>query len=203
MKKKTSYHHKNLKPELLELTARIIAEEGLDKVTLRELARRIGVSRTAPYRHFKDKNALLATVAERKFQGLNIALLSAFDEEAGPIAQLKRMALIYIDFALDNYDLYRLMFSEELKQGERYPGLAEAADETFAILAQTVQSCQEAGLVRQGNPTWLAYSAWSTLHGLAELLIEGKLVEIADRQAFFAFVCETMITGLGIRDQGT
>jgi len=199
MKKKKSYHHKNLKPELLSLTSRMIAKEGLGSVTLRELARRLGVSRTAPYRHFEDKNALLATVAEQELQGLNLALLSAFEVAGGPLAQLEQMAVTYLRFAVKHAELYRLVFRDELQQGARYPGLAEAADETFAILAQNIQQAQEAGAVTAGDPTWLAYTAWATLHGLVELLVEGKLVGAADREAFFAFAAQTMISGLGVR----
>ena len=196
MKKKKSYHHKNLKPALLEMTAHIIAEEGLTKVTLRELARRLGVSRTAPYRHFTDKNTLLAAVAEEKFQGLNLALLKAFEVAPEPIGRLEHMALAYVRFAVAHYDLYLLMFSEDLKQGEKYPGLAEAADETFALLAQAVATCQETDCFKAGDPTRLAYAAWSTLHGMVALLMEGKLLDIGDRESFYRFICQTAIDGL-------
>jgi len=196
MKKKKSYHHKNLHPALLQMTAQIIEEEGLAKVTMRELARRLDVSRTAPYRHFTDKNTLLAAVAEQKFQGLNLALLKAFEVSSDPLDQLAYMAETYIRFAVANYELYLLMFSEDLEHGARYPGLAEAADETFALLAQSVASCQEAGTFKMGDPTWLAYAAWSTLHGMVALLMEGKLVDIGNREAFYRFIRLTMIDGL-------
>ncbi|MDJ0839729.1 MAG: TetR/AcrR family transcriptional regulator [Acidobacteriota bacterium] len=194
--KKQAYHHGNLRADLLKLTAQMIADEGLDSVTMRELAFRLGISRTAPYRHFEDKNTLLATVAEGKFQQLNLALLQAFDQPGEPMDQLKAMARIYIDFAVENYDIYRLMFSDELKKPESYPGLAEAADETFAILAQSVMRCQESAVIEQGDPTWPAYAAWSTLHGVAELYMEGKLVLSDNKEQFFAFICDTMAAGL-------
>jgi len=201
--KKKSYHHKNLRAELLELTAKIIAEDGLDHVTLRELARRLGVSRTAPYRHFKDKNALLAKVAETKFQGLNIQLLTAFeDPSSGPLQQFEALAFSYLTFAVNNYDLYRLMFSDEFKRGEIYPGLAEAADETFAILAQTVIHCQDNGLIRADDPSRLAFVVWSTLHGIADLYMEGKLVLDESAESFFHFSLRTLVQGLAVRREG-
>lgn len=196
--KKKSYHHKNLRPALLTLTADIIAKEGLEKVTLRELARRLGVSRTAPYRHFKDKDTLLAAVAERKYQTLNMKLLEAFNAPE-PLEQLRLMAAAYLAFAVDNYDLYNLMFSKEFKEGSNFPGLAEAADETFAVIAQTVLTCREMGLFQKADPNMLAYTFWSALHGAVTLYMEGKLPALNDdRGVFFTFITESAISGLSL-----
>ena len=193
--KKKGYHHKNLRQALLVMTSRIIAEEGLDKLTLRELASRLGVSRTAPYRHFKDKPDLLAAVAEEKLQGLNQGLLAAF-EAPTPMEQLRVMATAYLDFGVSHFDLYRLMFNDEFKNAEKFPNLAETWDETFSIMAQIVLSCRAAGYIKEADPNWLDYTAWSLLHGLIELYKEGKFVTVDNKDHFYTFAFESLMHGL-------
>ena len=196
-KKKGSYHHKNLREALLKLTTEIIANEGQETVTLRELARRIGVSRTAPYRHFKDKNSLLAAVAVACFQDLNLNLLNDFDApHLDALEQLHRMLCHYVTFAIDHHFQYRLMFGKGFHENEIFPELSEVADETFAILAQAVAQCQDRGLVNEGDPRHFGYMIWSSVHGLSVLYMDGKLQLGGDPSAFIWFACRGFIDGI-------
>ena len=196
--KKKSYHHKNLPAALLEMTARIIAFEGQDQVTLRELARRLGVSRTAPYRHFTDKNSLLAAVAEQYFHKLNFLLLSQIepDPQKKPLNQLRNLANSYLNFATKNPEIYRLMFGDGSPKKTHFPRIAEKADETLAILVQAIFQCHEAANRTDEDREMLAQVAWSTLHGTAVLINDGKLqFRDGDRQAF-RFTIDTLVGGL-------
>lgn len=194
-KKKGSYHHKNLRAALLTLTRQIIAEEGVEQVTLRELARRLNVSRTAPYRHFKDKSTLLAAVAKDSFTKLNLELLRDFENAVTPLDQLRHMMCHYVRFAVANPDHYKLMFGNGFNKSDYFPELAEVADETFAILAQAIFQCQEHRMVVEGDPNHQAYVVWSAVHGLANLIMDGKL-SFTDPNAFAEFVSQTMLHGL-------
>jgi len=200
-KKKGSYHHKNLRATLLQLTSEMIAKEGQESVTLRELARRIGVSRTAPYRHFKDKSALLAAVAVDSFQHLNLYLLKDFDApHLDALEQLHRMLCHYVTFAVDNHTLYQLMYGKGFHENETFPELAEVADETFAILAQAIAQCQEKGNITAGDPRHLGYVIWSSVHGLSSLYMDGKLQLGGDPSAFIWFACRSFIDGIKNRE---
>lgn len=194
-KKKGKYHHKNLRQALLQLTTKMIAEEGQDAVTLRELARRLNVSRTAPYRHFKDKGTLLAAVALECFTKLNLELLQDFNIATNGLQRLHRMMCHYITFAISHPEHYRLMFGDDLSKGSDYPELQSAADETFAIITQAISQCQEAGMLHNADPKDHAYVVWSTVHGLADLAMDGKL-PIENMEQFSIFVCSTLIEGL-------
>jgi len=198
-KKKGAYHHKNLRNALLTLTRQIIAEEGLEQVTLRELARRLNISRTAPYRHFKDKSSLLAAVALERFTHLNLELLQDFQDATGPLEQLQQMMTHYVRFAVENADHYKLMFGEGFHKNDDFPELAEVADETFAILIQAITQGADQGLVDPGDPTRRGFVVWSTLHGLARLMMDGK-IPAEDGASFAELVAGTLINGLKTRN---
>lgn len=197
-KKRGSYHHKNLRQALLTLTREMISEEGIESVTLRELARRLNISRTAPYRHFKDKSSLLAAVAHESYTQLNLKLLQDFQSADTPLKQLELMMVHYVRFAVENPDHYKLMFGESFQKKDNFPELAEVADETFAILTQAIFLCQEHRLVAKADARDQGFVVWSALHGLARLMMDGKILP-ENRDIFANMVSHTLINGLKIR----
>lgn len=160
------YHHGNLRQALLEAALRILEQQGEAGLGLRDLARAVGVSPAAPYRHFDNRAALLEALAVTGFQRF-AARMEAVAATA-PEAPLEAMGKTYVIFALQNANLFRLMFSPQLQKDGR-PGLRMAADAAFATLRRVVDEGDAAtGRIR-------ALAAWARVHGLAVLLLDGQI----------------------------
>jgi AcrR family transcriptional regulator len=167
------YHHGNLRESLLKTAIELIAEVGPAGFNLRELARRSGVSHNAPYRHFRDKNELLATVAAQGFRELNEAMLEAAASESTPIGQLKRSGYAYIAFALRRPEHFAAMFDAPAIDNDA--ACKEAGAAAFATLAGFIGLCQLAGQLPKGSTEYRALLAWSLVHGIAKLAIANRL----------------------------
>lgn len=155
----------------------MIAESGSANLSLRELARRVGVTPTAPYRHFVDREALLATVAEEGYRLIKEKVeVAAKAPDAD--AALFQLGTAYLTFAQTNPSHYRVMFgpfTARNKQEEKYPQLKAIAGEVFKLLVQVIERGQQQGKVRSGNSAELAESTWAMVHGLSSLLIDGHI----------------------------
>lgn len=168
------YHHGNLREVLLEAALQLIAEVGPGGFTLREVARRAGVSHNAPYRHFADKDALLAAVAEQGFRELTEAMREAAGREESSSGQLRQSGLAYIGFALRRPQHFAVMF--DLPAMKRRSAECEAAGrETFMTLVGYVESSSRERHLIEGNVMEQAYAAWSLVHGVAKLASSGQL----------------------------
>ena len=165
---KRAYHHGDLRQSLIEGAIALIHQAGIRDLSLRQVARQAGVSHNAPYRHFEDKEALLAAVAQQGFQSLRSALEAA--KQAAPPPPPQRLAVIgvaYVEFALANPAYYRVMFGEYRNNLNQYPDLAEAAQQAFRVLEDTIVEGQVARIFRPADPVDLAASglvtcAWSS-----------------------------------------
>ena len=160
----STYHHGNLRPVLMRAAARTLEKEGVDALSLRDLARRAGVSHNAPYRHFPDRESLLAAIAAEGFRELG----EAMRERAG-----KEMGEAYVRFALANPQRFRLMFGGALP-AEKYAELRAAASATYQGLVAAFKDMP--------RPELAAAAAWALVHGLAHLKLDGHLAaqSIAD-----------------------
>lgn len=196
--KNNSYHHGSLASALLEEAASMIAEGGAESVTMRELGKRLGVSRAAPYRHFSDKSALLVAVAAAGFTKLGEQLRTLEHGEGEPgVEHIRRMGEAYVRFALENPAHYRLMYGREALAREELPELREAANTLFDGLARAFEACQAAGEIKQQDPRHQAYMAWGAVHGLASLLVDGQIMAEVDVNALIDFSTRALIDGLG------
>jgi len=162
-----------LRAALLESAIRLIAEVGPTAFTLREVARRAGVSHNAPYRHFQDKDDLLAAVATQGYVELTDAM-KASASEPDPLSRLKQAGLAYVSFALGHPEHFTVMFEAPPSMPPR-PEAANAAKRAFSTLVGFVQECQEQKQLPPGDPTKFALLAWSWVHGIAKLAITGRL----------------------------
>jgi AcrR family transcriptional regulator len=196
-----SYHHGDLRRALIETALAMVTEEGTWNFTLREVARRAGVSHAAPYNHFADKAALLAEVATLGFNRLRQEMEAA----AGRHQDSAREALLgigtaYIRFGVEQPAHLRLMFGPDLAERGRHPGLEQASDATFAVLTGALERGQRAGQIRAGSVLDQAVAAWSLVHGLTLLLLDHRLSYVgvsspeAERQARLG--CEALFEGL-------
>jgi AcrR family transcriptional regulator len=169
------YHHGNLRPALVEAATGLLKEAGPLGVTLRGTARRAGVSRAAPYRHFRDRGALLAAVAEAGFQRLERAMTAAAARRrADPIEALLAMCVAIVRFAAAHPSHYRLMCGPAVR-GRDHPSLRRAARTAWRLVTDEVRHCQEVGQLRPESPIELAFVLWCALHGLAVLLVDEQL----------------------------
>ncbi|ORW93931.1 TetR family transcriptional regulator [Mycobacterium sp. IEC1808] len=165
--RRDSYHHGDLKRALTSAALSLVAEKGPKGFTLTEAARRAGVSAAAPYRHFADKAALLATVAEQGFRELHAALLAVPSGE--PKARVVELGRAYVRWAVAHPDHYRVMFGADIGNAE-HPGLAVAGEQAFGELVDALT-----GVVDDQDPRSVAAPLWALVHGVASLAIGGEL----------------------------
>ena len=168
---KNTYHREDLRSELIEAGLASLAEEGLTALSLRGIARRANVTHSAPYSHFKDRKALIAAIAQRGFEELVARQKNSLATTSSPGASLQAMGLEYIQFALGNPALFRLMFSNEISDVETYPDLFVAALESYGLIQKVCGDVAE----RPEQADLLTYSSWALVHGLTELMIEDRL----------------------------
>jgi AcrR family transcriptional regulator len=202
MAEKATYHHGDLRQALIEGAIALIAEQDVDSLSLREVARRVGVSHAAPYRHFPDKDSLLAAVAEEGFMGLTQAMKGKI-EQAGedPLERLEATGVGYVQFAIAHPSHYRVMFGRHRGEELPNPERARIGGQAFQVLLDGIKAGQDCGAVRAGDPIQLAWVAWSTVHGLSMLLIDQRLPVTPDQdiKALLTFVTHSLTTGLGRR----
>jgi AcrR family transcriptional regulator len=183
MRPRKPYHHGNLQQVLLETAVQLIGEVGPAGFTLREVARRAAVSHNAPYRHFADREELLAAVAAQGFRELTQAMTKAAKRQPDALARLKQAGLAYVEFALRRPEHFAVMFDAPVSRGgllKRFPhdkttDSAEAAKEAFEKLVSLVKNCQDEGRFASGEPLQFALLAWTMVHGIAKLATAGRL----------------------------
>lgn len=179
---KLQYHHGDLTKSLLEAAAAIIKEQGVEGLSMRKLADKVGVSRTAPYHHFKDKNALLCALAERGFNQQE-KMLAALKKKDHPTEQLfKEYVCAYMDYALEHSEIYDLMYGRTLwKAGTPSDSLKKSSKQTFKAWIEWVEELQEHGVLPNNNtPLRIGQTTWASLHGLARLFLDGIYLDQTD-----------------------
>ena len=164
------YHHGDLRRALIDAALALLAE-GRHDFTLREAARRVGVSHAAPYKHFADKRDLLAAVAAEGFEGLRRTTAAASAGHTDPCDRFTACGAAYVRFGLAGPARYRLMFGPALADDADVPGLAAAANAAYGQLRGNVAALDAAGLLAI-EPEAAALCAWSFVHGLTSLCID-------------------------------
>ncbi|MDY7227988.1 TetR/AcrR family transcriptional regulator [Hyalangium rubrum] len=173
--KSKPYHHGDLRRALIDASLALIAEEGFAALTLREVARRAGVTHAAPYRHFADKEALLAAVAEEGFRTMTSQMSERMARETGPLERLAACGVAYVLFAVAHPSHFRVMFGPHFTHPMKHEGMETEGGNSFGLLMQSIVQGQQAGELREGEPLPLALMAWAQVHGLASLLVDGKI----------------------------
>jgi AcrR family transcriptional regulator len=180
-KPKGSYHHGNLRRALIDAALGLIEKEGPASLSLREVARRAGVSTAAPYRHFPSREALLAAVAEEGFRLLGDEIRRAIAAHDDAPRCLGEAGIAYVLFAAAHPSRYNVMLSPELADRTAHPSLEAAESDTRQLLLGAVRDYQEAGWMSSRDPGEMVISAWSSVHGLASLIASGHIpVESSD-----------------------
>lgn len=187
---KSPYHHGDLRQSLISVAAQFIREEGEAAFSMRKLAALAGVSRTAPYHHFADKNALLCAIAEQGFTRYRQYLKQVYQEleqQDLDAAWIRRFCQAYLQFSQDNSEYYDLMFGAHIwREKQASSELQQVAGEAFHEFVEQVSDWQEKGWINQHlEPLRVAQVSWSSLHGMSRLLADGIYL---DNQALQAMV---------------
>lgn len=199
VKKSTSYHHGNLKESLLSTALHIVDTEGFDAITLREITQRLGTSRSAVYRHFESKEALMKGVIEQGYAQLDELFTPIFrDKNRSVEERFELMSRAYLQFAIEHPNLYRLLFGERYR--EEREGICDYRDETqatglYALIGLLLEA-QEEGSVKKGDPMIQAATIWASVHGLASLLIDGHLMMSDNLEEIYRYSLDVLFKGL-------
>ncbi len=174
--KRASYHHGDLRSQLIEATRELVEEKGPDHFSVSEACRCAGVSTAAPYKHFKDKTELLHAVALGGMQRQRAQMLEELEKyPPGTLDRIVAMGRVYVRFATTEPGVFRLMFG--LSEGHAaHSELVETGDNTFAVVQQEVARCRGSEVVAESDARQ-AFLLWSFVHGLSFLTIDGKLAE--------------------------
>lgn len=159
----------------MEASVNMVREGGIEGLSLRKLAETVGVSRTAPYHHFKDKDALLAAVAEQGFAELSALLNDVVSNTQIPLTQrLEQAVMDYLAFAVSHPTQYDLMFGQALWHSENQAEFQRHAKDCFRQYVRLFEQFEAQGILRKNEvPLRLAQLMWATLHGLAKLASDG------------------------------
>jgi AcrR family transcriptional regulator len=178
--KNSTYHHGDLQSSLLETATAMITEQGIEALSLRKLAERIGVSRTAAYHQFKNKNDLLCAIAAKGFTAWQTQAKQIFnDNKLTDEEKYHTYVHFYVRFATKNAAIYKLMFGSTLwKKEDDKPSssqsLIDVAYPSFQYQVEMTESWQQKGILpKSKNPLRLTQVTWATLHGIAQLVIDG------------------------------
>ena len=195
-----SYHHGDLRTALVQEALSILREEGLEALTLRGVARRAGVSQAAPYRHFADRRALVAAVAEDGFRRLQESMLQRMKDAQGR-GGLRLVAQAYVEFGLANPAEYRVMFGPEVAVTDDLPALRETGRGVLGFVAEGIRQAQLAKAVGPGDPWLMAVATWATLHGLVMLTLDGQTTSVSPSvDAVVEEATRIMMFGMAARD---
>jgi AcrR family transcriptional regulator len=178
MARRTSYHHGDLRRALLAASLELIDEVGIGQLSLREVARKAGVSHNAPYHHFSDRGSLLAAIAEEGFVQLAAEMVQARAAASDARARLEACGLAYVRFALRSPARFKVMFRPELAAPAEEATVARASTPALDTLTAAIVDAQAAGLAPAGDPMPLVLTCWSTVHGLASLWLDGPLARV-------------------------
>lgn len=200
---KQAYHHGDLRTALLEAALDVISESGPQALTIREVARRAGVSHAAPYRHFESKDDLILAVVEHGFdllqESIDQAKLEAGDEF---LDQFAASGMAYFSFAMDYAAYYRVMYSGDLLSTIGRDSLQHTSNSAFEQMKGDILACQKMGLVREGDPSLQAVAILSSIHGFVSLANDNRMGSLTDGRYTMDelkdFLLASIFEGIGV-----
>ena len=168
---KAKYHHGDLREALISAVHTLVIDEGGDNVSLAVACRRAGVSTAAPYRHFRDRDEILAEVAVRGYETLNMMAAEVIERHGkGTLKTITEMAKIYVSFAVEQQGMFRLMFGQHPALSKN-PLVRQSANTCFGYVSnQIARYCESRGI--EGDSDDIALKLWTFVHGAASLLID-------------------------------
>ena len=196
------YHHGDLRHALLDEALRTIQTHGVEHLTLRIVGERLGVSRSALYRHFADKQSLLAAVGKEGFRTLRQALADAWNRNGRGRTGFQAMGKAYVQFAVAHASHYRVMFGGFIESAAKNDQFIAEAKAAFQVLVDALVEQQNAGDILQDDPVLMARFVWALFHGAAMLFIDGQLPETAQQDALMHYTFERLYASIRRRNRG-
>jgi AcrR family transcriptional regulator len=169
------YHHGNLKEALIIAGLDILSEKGIEGLSLRKVAQKVGVSHTAPYNHFSDKQGLLAAISTAGHEHLHQLLLDTFEKSKIQSSDIiSDIAWAYLQFGLANPAKFKLMFSGALEEERAHPEFVAISLKSIALFEEIIVFCQSKGQLPSGRVEDIAVKLWSLVHGFTYLMLENQ-----------------------------
>jgi AcrR family transcriptional regulator len=168
-----TYHHGDLRRELIRVATEVVKKEGVDALTIRGVSSTLNVSRTAPYRHFKDKDELLCAIAKQGYHIFGKSMQQVWDEhlDLSPVERFVAVGQSYINFSCDYPEYYLLMFGSSGLLRSDNAQLKQESDATFNFLQQMLAFCQQQGAFLAEDTLLQARYVWCALHGYCSIII--------------------------------
>src|SRR6516162_4260606 len=182
------YHHGDLRRALLDEALRTIQAHGANHLTLRAVGGRLGVSRSALYRHFADKQALLAAAACEGFRMLRQAVADAWEHNGHGRVGFQAMSKAYVQFAVAHPSHYRVMFGGFIESAAKDDHFVAEAKAAFQVLVDALIEQHNAGDIRRDDPVPMARFVRALVHGTAMLFIDGQLAETVQRESLEHYI---------------
>jgi len=198
-KRANAYQHGDLRAALIQAGLKLLGEGGVRSLTLRAAAQLAGVSHAAPYRHFRDKDQLVAAIAEEGFRLLTAHMRAELaNAPADRPAGLRAIAWGYVSFARAHPGYFRTIFGGVVAEdrGSHTPSLQAAGQEAYQVLRTQIAAGIRGGWLRSGDPEEMSLAAWSLVHGLSMLMIDGQLSQSVPNDAAARAVTGVLIRSL-------
>ncbi|MCF6173547.1 MAG: TetR/AcrR family transcriptional regulator [Campylobacteraceae bacterium] len=195
---KHEYHHGNLKEEFITIAMDFIAKEDVDKLTLKVLSDATGTSRSAIYKHFKNKDALIETIIEKGFEKFDAETTTYLrDDSKALIDKFYLTGKLYVEFAMQNPNLYRLLFGKKYAHiREELLSIKDEDCSGFAALKKTVEEGQKQGILKKDDSYKQAIVIWATMHGFSSLIIDGFMDVKEIQEEVYTTLFETLLSGM-------
>ena len=198
MTTKTDYHHGNLKEEFLKIAFDFIDTNDVDKLTLKVLSDATGTSRSAIYRHFKSKDALIEVMILNGFEEFdNITAPILLDKDKSLVDRFYLTTQSYINWAKDNPNLYRLLFGKKYSHiREEIISIRDEDCSGFGALKSAIEEGQKQGILKKDDSYKQAIIIWASLHGLATLIIDGFMDVDEIYEELYSDMFESLLAGI-------
>jgi AcrR family transcriptional regulator len=189
-KKSNHYHHGDLRNALMKAALKIISQNGLEALTLRKVSAAVKTSHMAAYRHFKNKKALMAAIAELGFRNLLDSINKRIKKRSDPQDRLKEIGITYFLFAAKHPDFFAVMFDRDLADHKKYPDLGKTANNVVLVLKEVITKCQKTGIFKDRTRDDVAFSFWAHVHGGAELYNRNQFPQKYSQTKMAAYIIQ-------------
>jgi AcrR family transcriptional regulator len=195
---KNDYHHGNLKEEFITIALDFIDKEDVDKLTLKILSDATGTSRSAIYKHFKNKDALIETTIERGFEKFDLKTTTYLKDETKPLVDTFYLTgKLYLSFAKENPNLYRLLFGKKYAYiREELLSIKDEDCSGFSALQKKVQEAQVEGILKKEDSYKQTIIIWATMHGFSSLIIDGFMDVEEIYEDLYTTLFQTLLLGM-------